>query len=153
AALLRRAVVAEELLLAAPDGRVREREPARAAEDSVQVVGQEARHGEVLRPFRNAGRPAAAGNRQADLGDLDREVDRDLRTVALEDKGGAGEGGKAVRLNQYQSRVAQVEGMTGAERPSPAPRAGCVLPGMFRPPAIACLAAALALAGCRGASP
>jgi hypothetical protein len=54
--LLRRALVAEELLLAVPDGRVLEREAARAVEGGVQGGGEEARYGEVLRPFRVARR-------------------------------------------------------------------------------------------------
>ena len=52
---------------------------------------------EVLRPFRDAGRPAARSDRQADLGDLEREVDRDLRTVAPDDQGGSGEEGEGER--------------------------------------------------------
>src|SRR5882672_3217133 len=88
--LLRRALVAEELLLALPDGRVLESESARAAEGGVQGGGEEARHGEVLRSFRVAGRFAARSDWQADLGDFEREVDRDVRTIALDDQGGAG---------------------------------------------------------------
>src|SRR6267154_733455 len=86
--LLRRALVAEELLLALPDGRVLECESARAAEGGVQGGGEEARHGEVLRSFRVAGRFAARSDWQADLGDFEREVDRDVRTIALNDQGG-----------------------------------------------------------------
>src|SRR5271166_2063395 len=95
--LLRRALVAEELLLALPDGRVLECEPARAAEGGVQGGGEEARHGEVLRSFRVAGRFAARSDWQADLGDFEREVDRDVRTIALDDQGGAGADGEARR--------------------------------------------------------
>ena len=95
--LLRRALVAEELLLALPDGRVLECESARAAEGSVQGGEEEARHGEVLRSFRVAGRFAARSDWQADLGDFEREVDRDVRTIALDDQGGAGADGEARR--------------------------------------------------------
>src|SRR5580693_7634059 len=95
--LLRRALVAEELLLALPDGRVLECKSARAAEGSVQGGGEEARHGEVLRSFRVARRFAARSDWQADLGDFEREVDRDVRTIALDDQGGAGADGEARR--------------------------------------------------------
>src|SRR5260370_3309464 len=88
--LLRRALVAEELLLALPDGRVLERESARAAEGGVCGGGEEARHGEGLRSFRVAGRFAARSDWQADLGDFEREVDRDAPTIALDAHGGAG---------------------------------------------------------------
>ena len=57
--LLRRALVAEELLLALPDERVLECESARAAEGGVQGGAEEARHGEELRSFRVAGQLAA----------------------------------------------------------------------------------------------
>src|SRR5215470_5719108 len=40
-------------------------------------------------PCRVAGRFAARSDWQADLGDFEREVDRDVRTIALEDQGGA----------------------------------------------------------------
>src|SRR5262249_21374220 len=92
---LRRALVAEELLLALPDGRVLGFESARAVEDGVQGSGQEARHGEVLRSFRVAGRFAARSDRQTDLGHFEREVDRDIRTIALEDQSRAGADGEA----------------------------------------------------------
>src|SRR6516164_5951336 len=95
--LLRRARVAEELLLALPDGRVLECESARAAEGGVQGGGEEARHGEVLRSFRVAGRFAARSDWQADLGDFEREVDQDVRTIALDNQGGAGADGEAGR--------------------------------------------------------
>src|SRR5215510_12374800 len=95
--LLRRALVAEELLLALPDGRVLECESARAAEGGVQGGGEEARHGEVLRSFRVAGRFAARSDWQADLGHFERAVDRDVRTIALEDQGGTGPEGEARR--------------------------------------------------------
>src|SRR5262249_7682820 len=95
--LLRCALVAEELLLALPDGRVLECESARAAEGDVQGGGEEARHGEVLHSFRVAGRFAARSDWQADLGDFEREVDRDVRTIALDDQGGAGADGEARR--------------------------------------------------------
>ena len=93
--LLRRALVAEELLLALPDGSVLECESTRAVEGGVQGDGEEARHGEVLRSFRVAGRFAARSDWQADLGDFEREVDRDVRTIALDDQGGAGAEGEA----------------------------------------------------------
>jgi len=83
--LLRRALVAEELLLALPDGRVLECESARAAEGGVQGGGEEAGHRKMLRSFRVAGRFAAESDWQADLGDFEREVDRDVRTIALAD--------------------------------------------------------------------
>ena len=95
--LLRRAVVAEELLLALPDGRVLECESARAAEGGVQGGGEEARHREVLRSFRVAGRFTARSNWQADLGDFEREMDRDVRAIAPDDQGGAGADGEATR--------------------------------------------------------
>ena len=79
------------------DGRVQECESARAAEGGVQGGGEEARHGEVLRSFRVAGRFAARSDWQADLGDFEREVDRDVRTIALDDQGGAGADGEARR--------------------------------------------------------
>ena len=63
---------------------------ARAAEGRVQGGGEEARHGEVLRSFRVARRFAAPSDWQADLGDFEREVDRDVRTIAIEDQGWAG---------------------------------------------------------------
>src|SRR5207342_1430308 len=91
----RRALVAKELLLALPDGRVLECESARAAEGGVQGGGEEAGHGEVLRSFRVAGRFAARSDWQTDLGDFEREVDRDVRTIALADQGGAGAEGEA----------------------------------------------------------
>jgi len=95
--LLRRALIAEELLFALPDGRVLECEPARALEGGVQGGGEEARHGEVLRSFRVAGRFAARSDWQADLSDFEREVDRDVRTIALDDQGGAGADGETRR--------------------------------------------------------
>src|SRR6516162_3044954 len=95
--LLCRALVAEELLRALPDGRVLECESTRAAEGGVQCGGEEAQHGEVLRSIRVAGRFAARSDWQADLGDFEREVDRVLRTIAFEDQGGAGEDGEARR--------------------------------------------------------
>src|SRR5277367_3847156 len=100
--LLRGDLVAEELLLALPDGRVLECESARAVEGGVQGGEEEARHGEVLRSFRVAGRFAARSDRQADLGDFEREVDRDVRTVALDDQGGAGaeQGGRQARRHK-----------------------------------------------------
>ena len=62
-----------------------------------KAAGEEARHGEVLRSFRVAGRFAARRDWQADLGDFEREVDRDVRTIALDDQGGPGAGGEARR--------------------------------------------------------
>jgi hypothetical protein len=59
--------------------------------------GEEARHGEVLRSFRVAGGFAARSDWQVDLGDFKREVDRDVRTIALDDQGGAGADGEARR--------------------------------------------------------
>src|SRR6516164_4910315 len=88
--LLRRALVAEELLRALPDGRVLECESAGAAEGGVPGGGEEAQHGEVLRSIQVAGRFAARSDWQADLGDFEREVDRDVRTIAFEDQGRAG---------------------------------------------------------------
>src|SRR6201987_5296849 len=102
--LLRRALVAEELLLALPDGRVLECESARATEGGVQGDGEEARHGEVLRSFRVTGRFAARSDWQADLGDFERGVDRDVRTIALDDQGGAGADGEARRPIGEQGR-------------------------------------------------
>src|SRR5882724_9299933 len=88
--LLRRAFLTEELLRALPVWPVPECESARAVEGGVQGGGEEARHGEVLRSFRVAGRFAARSDWQADLRDFEREVDRDVRTIALDDQGGAG---------------------------------------------------------------
>ena len=85
------------ILHALPDGRVLECESARAAQGGVQGVGQEARHGEVLRSFRIAGRFAARSDWQADLDDFEREVDRDVRTNTLDDQGGTGAEGEAKR--------------------------------------------------------
>jgi hypothetical protein len=51
----------------------------------------------VLRSFRVAGRFAARSDWQADLGDFEREVDRDVRAIALDDQGGAGADGEARR--------------------------------------------------------
>src|SRR6266481_1514910 len=95
--LLRRALVAEELLRALPVWPVPECESARAAEGGVQSSGEEAGHGEVLRSFPVAGRFAARSDWQADLGDFEREVDRVLRTIAFDDQGGAGADGEARR--------------------------------------------------------
>src|SRR5262245_20501639 len=81
--LLCRALVTEELLLALSDGRVLECESARAAEGGVQSGGEEAGHGKVLRSFPVAGRFAAGSDWQAHLGDFERAVDRDVRTIAL----------------------------------------------------------------------
>src|SRR3984885_14933636 len=106
--LLRRDLVAEELLLALPDGRVLECESARAAEGGVCGGGEEARHGEVLRSFRVAGRFAARSDWPADLGDFKREVDRDVRTIALKDQGGAGAEGEASRnISEKDGRQAR----------------------------------------------
>jgi hypothetical protein len=74
--LLRRALVAEELLLALPDGRVLECESARAAEGGVQGGGEEARHGKcwqatdaaALTAPRNL--PVCVPNRSATLASL-----------------------------------------------------------------------------------
>src|SRR5215813_8608200 len=101
--LLRRALVAEELLLAVPDGRVLEYESAQTAEGGVHGGGEETRHGEVLRSFRVAGRFAARSDWQADLRDFEREVDRDVRTIALDDQGWASADGEARRPIGEQS--------------------------------------------------
>src|SRR5262249_18771693 len=93
--LLRRTLVAEKLLLILFDGRLLERESARAVESGVQGGRQKARHGQMLLSLRVAGRPAAPCDWQADLGDFEREVDRDVRTNALNDQGGAGAEGEA----------------------------------------------------------
>ena len=50
-----------------------------------------------LRSFPVAGRFATRSDWQADLGDFEREVDRDVRTIALADQGGAGAEGEARR--------------------------------------------------------
>ena len=63
---------------------VLECESARPAEGG----GEEARYGEVLRSFRVAGRFAARSDWQADLGDFERKVDRDVRTISRDDQGG-----------------------------------------------------------------
>jgi hypothetical protein len=55
----------------------------------VQGGGEEARHGEMLRKFQVAGRFAARSDWQTDLGDFERGVDRNVRTIAFEDQGGA----------------------------------------------------------------
>src|SRR5262249_2404925 len=80
---LRRAVVAEELLRALPVWPGVECESTRAAEGSVQGGGEEARHGEMLRELQVAGRFAPRRDWQADLGDFERAVDRDVRTIAF----------------------------------------------------------------------
>src|SRR4051812_698924 len=101
--LLRRALVAEELLFALPDGRVLECESARGAEGGVPGGGEEARYGEVLRPLRGAGRFTARSDWQADLGDFERAVDRDVRTIALADQGGrqiGEQGGRQARRRE-----------------------------------------------------
>jgi len=95
--LLRRALVAEELLLALLVWRVLECGSARAVEGGVQGGREEARYGEVVRSFRVTGRFAARSDWQADLGDLEREVDRDVRTITLEDQGRTGADGEATR--------------------------------------------------------
>src|SRR5215831_7639213 len=100
--LLRRALVAEELLLALPVWRVLERESSGAVEGGVQGGGEEARHGEVVRSFRVAGRIAARSHRQADLGDFEREVDRDVRAIAFDDQGRAGADDEETRPNGEQ---------------------------------------------------
>src|ERR1700758_5019711 len=100
--LLRRDFVAEELLLSLPDGSVLECESARAVEGGVQRGGEEARHGKVLRSFRVAGRFTSRSDWQADLGDFEREVDRDVRTIALDDQGGAGAEGETRRPTDEQ---------------------------------------------------
>src|SRR5215510_11131978 len=93
--LLRRALVAEKLLLALPDGRVLECESARAAEGGVQGGGEEARHGGSV-AFISSRRTICRSKRlAADLGVFEREVDRDVRTIALDDQGGAGADGEA----------------------------------------------------------
>src|SRR5439155_10932483 len=112
----RRALVAEELLLALPDGRVLECGSARAAEGGVQGGGEEARHGEVLRSFRVAGRFAARSDWQADLGDFEREVDRDVRTIALDDQGGAGADGEARRPIQGAQERAEADARETSRR-------------------------------------
>src|SRR5262249_18729304 len=91
------ALVAKELLLALPVWRLLGRESARAAEGGVQGGGEEARHGEVLRSFRVPGRFAARSDWQADRGDFEREVDRDVRTITFDDQGGAGADDEARR--------------------------------------------------------
>src|ERR1044071_7551961 len=50
-------------------------------------VGEEARDGKMLSEFRVAIRFAARSDWQADLGDFEREVDQDVRTIAFEDQG------------------------------------------------------------------
>ena len=100
---IRSVVVAEELLLSLPDGRVLECESARTTESGVPGGGEEAQHGEMLRQFQVAGRFAARSDWQADLGDFEREVDRDVRTIAFADQGGAGAGGEARRPIREQS--------------------------------------------------
>src|SRR5262249_19120520 len=96
--LLRRPLVAEELLLALPHGSVLECESSRATEEGVPGGGKEAPYGRMLRSFQNAGRFAAGRDWQADRGDFEREVDRDVRTITPEDQGGPSEGGEARRF-------------------------------------------------------
>src|SRR5262249_17072042 len=67
----------------------------RPAESGVQGGGEEARHGEMLRSFRVVGRLAARSDWQADLSNFEREVDRDIRTIAHNDQGRAGADGEA----------------------------------------------------------
>jgi len=47
-------------------------------------------HSNNLRSFQVAGRFAPRSDWQADLGDFEREMDRDVRTIAFNDQGGAG---------------------------------------------------------------
>ena len=62
-----------------------------------KAAGKKLDMGGVLRSFQVAGRFAARSDWQADLGDFEREVDRDVRTIALDDQGGAGADGEARR--------------------------------------------------------
>ena len=65
-----------------------------------KAAGKKLGHGEVLRSFQVAGRFAARTDWQADRGDFERRMDRDVRTIALDDQGGAGaqgEGGCPIR--------------------------------------------------------
>src|SRR5437016_3836819 len=120
--LLRRALVEEKLLLALPDGCVRECESTPAAEGGVQGGGEEARHGEVLCSFRVARRFAARRDWQADFGDFQREVDRNVRTIAFEDQGGAGADGEARHpIGEHGGRQARQHKASAVNFPSMTP--------------------------------
>src|SRR5215831_18520633 len=97
----------------------------RPAEGGVQGGGEEARHGEVLRSFRVAGRFAARSDWQADLGDFEREVDRDVRTIALDDQGGPGADGEARRpIGEQGGRQARRHQASAVDFPSKTRRYG-----------------------------
>jgi hypothetical protein len=71
-----------------------------------------------LRSIQVAGRFAARSDWQADLGDFEREVDRDLRTIAFEDQGGAGADDEAKRPIGEQGRQASRYKASGVNFPS-----------------------------------
>jgi hypothetical protein len=68
--------------------------------------GQEARHGGSVVFILSRRTIAARSHWQADLSDFKREVDRDVRTITLDDQGGAGAEGKA-RRNIVEKRAAR----------------------------------------------
>ena len=81
------------------------------------------RYGEVLRSFRVAGRFTARSDWQADLGDFEREVDRDVRTIALDDQGGTGADGEARRpIGEQRGRQARRHKASAVNFPSMARR-------------------------------
>src|SRR5215471_21780113 len=63
----------------------------------LKAAGKKLDMGKCCVHFRIAGRFAARTDWQADLGDFEREVDRDVRTIALADQGGAGAESEARR--------------------------------------------------------
>ena len=84
-----------------------------------KAEGRKLDMGEVLRSFRVAGRFAARSDWQADLGDFEREVDRDVRTIALDDQSGAGAVGEARRpIGEQGSRQARRHKASGVNFPS-----------------------------------
>ncbi len=73
-----------------------------------KAAGKKLDMGKCCVHFRVAGRFAARSNWQADLGYFEREVDRDVRTVALDDQGRAGEDGEArPRIGEQSGRQAR----------------------------------------------
>ena len=73
----------------------------------------------MLRSFRVAGLLAARSDWQADLGDFEREVDRDVRTIALDEPSGAGADGEARRpIGEQDGRQAQQHKASAVNFPS-----------------------------------
>ena len=62
-----------------------------------KAAGKKLDMGKCCVHFASAGRFAARSDWQANLGDFEREVDRDVRTIALDDQGGPSADGEAGR--------------------------------------------------------